>query len=105
LFLARFADDAAARIGATVLLSCSGLASGLAAFVGSRGTSALKVSLAGSAVIAGGAITALTILSASGNLGTKGGLLFGAVPVTGAILTAVAGALQLRSARPASAGT
>ena len=70
--------------------------------VGSRGPSALRVSLAGSAVIVVGEIAVLAVLSVSGRASTKGALLFAVIPITGAALVAVAAALRLRSARPTS---
>jgi hypothetical protein len=94
LLLWSFAEDAAARGAAIVLLLCAGiaLATGVAAWTARSG---LQISLASSAFVLVAAAAALAVLDSDGSVGFNGAVLFGGSAVGGALVTGVVAAWQL----------
>ena len=96
LLLLSFAEQAAARGAALLLLVSAGVALAAAMVVG-RGTGrALRISLAASALVMVAAGSALAVLASTGTVSPKGGLLFGGLAVGGAAVTALVALLRWR---------
>ena len=96
LLLLSFAEDAAARGAAVLLLVSAGVAVATAMVVGRGTRRALRISLAASAVVTVAAGSALAVLASTGTASPQGGLLFGGLAVGGAAGTALVAFLRWR---------
>lgn len=89
LLLRSFAEDAAARRAALLLLLCAGLALATALFVHTGTRRVLLVSLGASALILVTAGGALVVLASDGSVSPTGAALFGGATVVGAGVAAL----------------
>lgn len=96
LLLVSFAEEVAARGAALLLLGSAGVALATAMVVGRGTRRALRISLSASALVTVAAGSALAVLASTGNVGPKGGLLFGGFAVGGAAVTATVAVSRLR---------